>query len=194
MLVHGSHFSGGWPGGICKNDGIFSHRFWKTKCWSCACHSQLHNSTQSTMPQSTAQLQRLVKPSLVFSCIDKNGHLQWCKNNGKNRHLQWWKNNGKNIYCDFCKIMDSTPGSTLEKTVWQLSITLHSEWKNDQWNLQERWRFFPQIWKTQMLKLCVPWSTAQLQWLVQPSLMHICIDKNSDARTMARTFTVISAK
>ena len=159
--------------------------------WSCA-------AVVYTVPWSTAQLQRLVKPSLadISSCIDKNGHLQWCKNNGKNIYcdfckimdstpgstpekiglttlhspvkkwpvesartmaffstdldsanpnqvvcamvnhttavigqtksdahaLQWCKNNGKNIYCDFCKIMDSTPGSTPEKTVWQLSI------------------------------------------------------------------------
>ena len=108
-----------WPDGIFKNDRVFFHRFGITKRCSCACHGQLHNCSN--------WLNQVWHPAALTKT---DIYTQWCKNNGKN------------IYCDFCKIMDSTPGSTPEKMVWQLSITLHSEWKNDQVESARTMAFF----------------------------------------------------
>ena len=66
-------------------------------------------------------------------------HLLWfLQNNGEsyssvhNNSVQIANREKMNHACFWQGHKDSTPGSTPEKTVWQLSITLHSKWKNDQ--------------------------------------------------------------
>ena len=95
-------------------------------------------SPEKTVWQLSITLHSVWKNDQVESCALLLTQYSNCLNYGgnycsvHNNHVQIATREKMNHACFRRGHKNSTPGSTPEKTVWQLSITLHSKWKNDQ--------------------------------------------------------------
>ena len=100
--------------------------------------STLRSTPEKTVWQLSITLHSEWKNDQVESCALLHAQYCNCLNYGDNyssvhnNHVQIATREKMNHACFWWGHKNSTPGSTPEKTVWQLSITLHSEWKNDQ--------------------------------------------------------------